>query len=149
MKKTITSTLLLLVTLLFISCSSNDDNFDSATFQKVQGKWKLTSYFTDAPFDSDGNPLDLNISNGYELELKPNKTFTSNEIAGFTGGTYTILKTPGTNLRLVYKNETQKLIRYKYILYIDENQLDVSYSEITPINDEAIFYGFLTLTRVP
>ena len=149
MKKTITSTLLLLVTLLFISCSSNDDNFDSATFQKVQGKWKLTSYFTDAPFDSDGNPLDLNISNGYEFELKPNKTFTSNEIAGFTGGTYTVLKTPGTNLRLVYKNETQTLIRYKYILYIDENQLNVSYSEISPINDQAIFYGFLIMTRVP
>ena len=149
MKKTLTTAFLLFSTLLFVGCSVSDDNFDSVSFQKVQGKWKLKSYFTDSPFDSDGNPLDLNISNGYELELKANKTFTSNEIAGYTEGTYTVIETPGTNLRMVYKNGTQKLVRYKYIVNTYENQLDVSYSEVTPINDEAIFYGFLTLTRVP
>ena len=149
MKKTIASALLLFTTLLFVSCSGSDDNFDSATFQKVQGKWKLTSYFTDYPFDADGNPLDLNISNGYELELKANKTFTSNEITGFTGGTYTVIETPGSNLRLVYKNGTQKLVRYKYIVNITEDYLDVSYSETAPINDGAIFFEFLTLTHIP
>lgn len=149
MKKKLVISLLFFTTLFFVSCSGSDDNFDSTTFKKVQGKWKLTSYFTDYPFDADGNPLDLNISNGYELELKANKTFTSNEIAGFTGGTYTVIETPGSNLRLVYKNETQKLVRYKYIVNIIEDQLDVSYSEIAPINDGAIFFEFLTLTHIP
>lgn len=150
MKKTLVTTFLLLTTLLLVNCSGNDDNFDSETFQKVQGKWKLTSYFTDnIILDENGNPQDMTISNGYELELKADKTFTSNEIAGFTGGTYTVIESPGTNLKLVYINGTHKLVRYKYIVNINESELDVSYSEVAPINNSAVFFEFLTLTHIP
>lgn len=148
MKKILNVSIVLLAVFLFTNCSS-DENFDEATFLRVEGKWKLTRYFTDIAEDENGNPIDTNISNGYELDLKSDKTFTSNEIPGFSGGTYTVVESPGPNLRLVYKNSTQKLILYKYVIDVSDDQLSISYSDVAPYRKGAIFFEGLVLTPNP
>lgn len=140
--------ILLIATFLFMGCSSDNDNFDNDTFQKIQGKWKLTGLFTFCGVGLDSIPPNQSF-NGFELELKANKTFTSNEVSGFSGGTYTVIKNSGTNLKLVYKNGTQKLIRYKYIISVDGEELYLSYSEPAPIAYRANFFEGSILTPVP
>ena len=99
--------------------------------------------------DENGNIIKLTVDNGYELELKSNKTFTSNEIEGYTGGTYTIIQKPGKNLKLEYKNDSNKITKYKCIISTNENYMYLFFSNNTPLNDESGFYEGEILARIP
>lgn len=132
-----------------MSCSSDSDSGDDL-FKSVQGKWKLVEYFTDEiRLDEDGNIIRIMVDDGYELELKSNKTFTSNEIEGYTGGNYTIIRKPGKNLKLEYKNGSNKITKYKCIISTNENYMYLFFSNNTPLNDESGFYEGEILARIP
>jgi hypothetical protein len=132
-----------------MSCSSDSDSGDDL-FKNIQGKWKLVEYFSDViQQDENGNPIKLTVDNGYELELKSNKTFISNEIEGYAGGTYTIIRKPGKNLKLEYKNGSNKITKYKCIIGTNENYMYLFFSNNSPLNDESGFYGGEILARIP
>jgi hypothetical protein len=145
MKKFIPTASLILIALLFSGCSTDfpDNDEDTAFIEQIQGKWKLIESY------SDDQPVNTPISNGYEIEFKDDKTFISNEENGYTGGTYTILKSQGNNVRLTYsKNWSSKLV-YKHINLATADKLYVNASTPEPIPvDEISFAGFV-LTRIP
>ena len=143
MKKLLT---LSFISILFLSvgCSSDDNNPEAAAFlQKIQGKWKLTEYYGDTPEQY------VIVENGYEMELKDDKTFTSTEVPGYTGGKYSVITKPGHNIRLVFKNSSGSKVLYKYVNYMDQNQLSTQYAQDAPLSDEFIFFAGEGLTRIP
>ena len=149
MKKYTNRFILLSIIFLILGCSS-DSNPEDDLFKSVQGKWKLTEYFTDyIEVDENGNPIKLTVDNRYELELKSNNTFISNEIEGYTGGNYTIIRKPRKNLKLEYINKLNKIIKYKYIIEFNQNYLFLSSSNNIPFNDEGIFFAGEVLARIP
>lgn len=144
MKKILPTLSLVLITFLFNSCSTDlDNNEDAAQIQSIQGKWKLTESY------ADDQPVNTPIVNGYEIEFKSDKTFTSNEENGFTGGTYTILKTPKNNLRLVYKKNWDAKVVYKYINQVNAVNINIEASNPEPTPEGTNYLSGLILTRIP
>ena len=144
MRKLIPATLIL-IALIFSGCSSdlNDNNEDAALSAQILGKWKLTEY------SSDDQPVNTPIANGYEIEFKADKTFISNEENGFTGGNYTILRSPGNNLMLVYKKSWEAKSVYKYINSVDTQHIYIQPSQPEPTPEGGIFFTGYVLTRIP
>ena len=135
----------LLITILFNGCSSdfstNDE--DTVLIQKIQGKWKLTESY------SDNQTTTTPISNGYEIEFKADKTFISNEENGYSSGSYTVLKSLGNNLRLIYyKNYSAKQV-YKYINAVDDQHIYLEASSPEPTPENPNFLAGYVLTRIP
>jgi len=144
MRKILPVLSLVLITFIFNSCSTDlDNNEDDALIGQIQGKWKLTESY------SDDQPVNTPISNGYEIEFKSDKTFTSNEENGFTGGTYTILKSPKNNLRLVYKKNWDAKVVYKYINQVDATTINFEASNTVPTPEGTNYLSGLILTRIP
>ncbi|WP_293889761.1 hypothetical protein [Flavobacterium sp.] len=135
------------ISILFLSvgCSSSDDNnSDAAAFlQQIQGKWKLTAYAGDTPEEY------VEIQNGWEMELKADKTFTSTEVPGYIGGKYSVITKPGHNIRLVFKNSSGSKVFYKHVEYMTENGLSTQHLQDTPLSDEFVYFAVEGLTRIP
>ena len=142
MKKIASVVGLILTTLLFIGCSVDDPNVDSAVLAQVQGKWKLTQYVNDTP-------LILNYPDGPVMELKADGTFTSNEEPGYSSGTYTVIKSPGTNLRLVFQKQWSAKVVYKRIDAVTATSLQTQTSIIEPMSDETASFEGYSWTRIP
>lgn len=134
---------LILTTLLFIGCSVDEGNTDDVLLAQVQGKWKLTE------LNSDTEPFVTPVVNGYVIELKSDGTFTSNEENGYSGGTYTVIKSPGKNLKLVYQKQWSSKLVYKYINNVSSENLYLQGSNTEPYSDDSAFFGGTTLTRIP
>lgn len=133
---------LILIVLLFNGCTADEDNNqDAATFALIQGNWKLTAY-TD---DTGTTP----ISNGYEIGFNADRSFTSNEINGYDGGTYRVTLEPGTNLQLIYKKAWSAITAYKFINSVDADHIYLQASSNEPVSSDASFTGTYTLTRIP
>lgn len=144
MKKIIPTLSLTLIALLFAGCSSDlTNNEDAALTEQVLGKWKLTASY------SDDQPANTPISNGYDIEFKEDNIFVSNEDGNFTGGTYTILNTPGKNLRLIYKKQWDAKVVYKYLNQVNDQTIYLQPSNPEPTEDGAVFFTGDVLTRVP
>lgn len=144
MKKVLSTASILLFAFLVIGCSSDDSNREAdAFFQSIQGKWKLTGYWGDTPEQM------IDIENGYEIELKADKTFTSTEIPGYTGGKYSVITEPGHNIRFVFKNSSGSKVLYKYVQYIGEDGLSTQYTQETPLSDEFVYLAGEGLDRIP
>ncbi|WP_264521641.1 hypothetical protein [Flavobacterium sp. N1994] len=142
MKKITPALQLILIALLFIGCTSDEANVDNALLAQVQGKWKLTQYVNDTPFI-------LNYPNGPVMELKADGTFTSDEEGGYSNGTYTVLKSPGKNLRLVFLKQWSAKVVYKYINSVTANNLYLQGSNPEPTPDGVSFFEGYTFTRIP
>jgi hypothetical protein len=144
MKKIIPTTSLILIALLFNGCSSDlTNNEDAVLFEQVQGKWKLTEYY------SDDQPANTPISDGYEIEFKADKTFISNEEDGYTGGTYKVIKSPGKNLQLIFKKQWSSKLVYKYVDAIYDENMFLQSSNPDPIPDGSVPFSGYVLTRIP
>lgn len=144
MKNIKSTALLILITLLFNGCSSDITTTDEDTvlMQQILGKWKLTESYTD------GQP-NTPISGGYEIEFKDDKTFFSNEENGYSKGTYTIQKSLGNNLRLIYnKNWSAKQV-YKYINAVDDQHIYLEASSPEPTLENPNSLDGYILTRIP
>lgn len=141
MKKILTVTLLIVIPFLFIECSKSNDDYNASLFQKVQGKWILTSITN----NEGGETM---IQNGYQLDLKSDNTFTSNELQGYSGGTYTTVKSPGENIKLTYKNASGSIVKYKYIHHAFDYSLYTQELSETPLSTESDFSQMQILTRV-
>lgn len=141
MKKILTVIILMAIPFLFVQCSKSDDNYNAALFQKVQGKWILTSIT-----NNEGGATML--QNGYQLDLKSDNTFTSNELDGYSGGTYTTVKSPGENIKLIYKNASGSVIKYKYIHHVFDYGLYTQELSESPLSNESVFSNMQILTRV-
>ncbi len=127
---------------LFIGCSDSDDNNNNPLFQSLQGKWKLTII-------TNGDGLeDTMVENGYEVELKNDHTFTSNELPGYTGGTYSVVQSPGDNIKFVFTNGSNSTVRYKYINHTFEYTLYTQGLQEIPLSTEFNFSGIQVLTRL-
>ena len=134
----------ILIMLLFSGCTSditNDD--DTVLMAQIQGKWKLTGSY------SDDQLAPTPISNGYEIEFKADKTFNSNEDNIYHTGTYTILKSLGANLRLIYSESFQSTQVYKYINAVDDQHIYLQASSPNPTPAGQAFLGGFVLTRIP
>lgn len=144
MKKTIPFFGLLFTLTLFISCSNDNDTTDYALMKQLEGKWKYTALYTDTSTEP------IPVSNGYELELKGDRSFTSDEVNGYFGGHYTIINEPGKNIMLVYQRSVDSKLVYKHINYNPENSdtLYVYSSTSEPLSDYAIVFEAQILTRV-
>jgi hypothetical protein len=142
MKKTL-PILIVFITLFLASCSQNDDNTDQVLLEQIQGKWKLTELVNDT------DPFSTPVTNGYEMELLSDGTFISNEENGFTGGTYTVINSPGKNLRLIYKKEWDAKVVYKYISSVTDQNLYLQGYSTEPFSDEFAFFGADVWTRIP
>lgn len=142
MKKITPAITLFLITLLFVGCSTDDPNVDATVLAQVQGKWKLTQYVNDTP-------LILNYPDGPVMDLKADGTFTSNEEPGYSSGTYTVIKSPGTNLRLVYQKQWSAKVVYKRIDAIDATSLQTQTSINEPMADETASFEGYSWTRIP
>lgn len=142
MRKFLALISLLFFLILFIACSY--DNNSSAPVEIIQGKWQLTSYTDDI-----GDTEDPQVENGYVLNLKSDGTFTSNEIPGYSSGTYSIINSPGKNIKLVYKTKFSSATYYKYFngIYGNGNMYTVTAST-TPYPD-LDYLGWQILSRVP
>ncbi len=144
MKKFTPAIGLILIALLFTRCSNdNEENVDAALLAQVQGKWKLTAFHTDTPSGTTA------VVNGPVMELKSDGTFTSDEENGYTGGSYTVIKTPGKNLRLIFEKEWAAKLVYKYINAVSNNTLSVQASSTEPLSDGMGFLDGYTWTRIP
>lgn len=143
MKKFLSILSLSSISLLFIECSSDTNNEDSALLQEVQGKWKLTEYFTDIAEE------EYLVDDGYELELKSNKTFSSDEVPGYTGGVYTVINKPGKNIKLLYQNNSGSVVVYKYINGTQPNTIYLQSSNPEPGSDEWGYFAGEVLSRIP
>ncbi len=145
MKKFTSAIGLFLIALLFIGCSNdtNDDNIDTELMEQVQGKWRLTEFQTDT------DPISTPIANGYTMELKSDGTFTSDEVDGYTGGTYTVIKNPGKNLQLMFTKQWSAKLYYKYINSVTADHMYVQASTAEPLSDEFGYFESYTLTRIP
>jgi len=142
MKKFIPALGLILMTLLFAGCSNdNEENVDTVLLQQVQGKWKLTQYVNDV-----GDIV--NYPDGPVMELKDDGTFTSNEEPEFSGGTYTVNKKPGANLRLVFSKQWDAKLVYKHIDEVTATNLHTQASSAEPRSDGSFLEGY-TWTRIP
>lgn len=142
MKKFSPAVGLILITLLFFGCSVDDPNVDTSVLAQVQGKWKLTQYVNDTPFI-------LNYLDGPVMELKADGTFTSNEEPGYSSGTYTVIKSPGTNLRLVYQKQWSAKLVYKRIDAVDATSLQTQTSINKPMSDETASFEGYGWIRIP
>lgn len=135
--------ILAFVSLLFIGCSTDlDNNEDAVLLEQIQGKWKLTAS------QGDTDPAPIAIANGYETEFNADKTFVSNEENGFNGGSYTILKEPNNNLRMVFRKNWDSKVVYKYISSITATEMQVAAVSQDPIEGE-VFFGTMIFTRIP
>lgn len=142
MKKLLPTISLILIALLFNGCTADEDNNeDTATFAQIQGNWKLTGY-------TDGTGTTA-IVDGYEIQFNEDKSFTSNEIDGYTGGTYRVTKSPGRNFQLIYKKTWSSIAAYKYINNVDSNHIYLQASSNDPIADGTSFSSNYILTRIP
>jgi hypothetical protein len=125
MKKII---VLLLVSILVINCSDNDSNNQSeALKQAIQGKWQLTGNLY---FDVEGsNPFQFfhPVTNGYHYQFNLDGSFTSDEMANFTGGTYTIDSQNVITLTFINGNQPNQTKR-KHISTINATGMDLDYS---------------------
>lgn len=142
MKKFTPALVLILITQLFIGCSANESNVDNALLAQVQGKWKLTQYVNDTP-------LILNYPNGPVMELKADGTFTSDEEGGYSNGTYTVLKSPGKNLRLVFLKQWSAKVVYKRIDAVDATSLQTQASINEPMSNETPSFEGYSWIRIP
>ena len=113
-----------------VSCSKNEDEIENSVLQKFIGKWNYVEYIDDVPeLDNNGNPIPVYITNGYNLELKENGTFLSDEEIGYTGGNYSIINDAnGDNIKLTYSNSENQLISYKGIVRIENEDLMLTFS---------------------
>ncbi|MCF6132311.1 lipocalin family protein [Flavobacterium wongokense] len=144
MRKIIPAAGLILIALLFNGCSVDEDNNeDLATFAQIQGKWKLTEYY------SDDQPVNTPIPDGYEIEFNEDKTFTSNEIDGYSGGNYRVTKEPGKNIQLTYRKQWDSQTAYKYIDAVDADHIYLQESTSEPTHDGGVNLSGYVLTRVP
>lgn len=145
MKKLIPAAYLIVFTLLLSGCTSDVSNNDedTALTAQIQGKWKLTESY------SDDQPAPTPIVNGYEIEFKADKTFISNEENGYTGGTYTVLKSKPNNLMLIYHKNYQAKQVYKYLNMVDALHIDLEGSTPEPTEGNPIFLSGYILTRIP
>lgn len=143
MQKNLSTLGILSLLLLFIGCSSDNATEDAAFLQSIQGKWKLTAYYGDTPEEY------VIIENGYEMELKTDKTFTSTEVPGYTGGKYSVITNPGHNIRLVFRNSSGSKVFYKYVCDAGQDQLATQHAQETPLSDEFVYFSREGLTRIP
>ena len=145
MKKFRPTACLIFIVLLFSGCSREltDNNEDTSLILQIQGKWKLTASY------SGNQTVTTPITNGYEIEFKADKTFISNEENGYTGGKYTVFKSPSNNLRLIYKKNWAAKQVYKYINAVDNQNiyLQASNPNLTP-EGQTFSTGYI-LTRIP
>ncbi|HNP33750.1 MAG TPA: hypothetical protein PKN96_10700 [Flavobacterium sp.] len=144
MKKITPIVCLILVALSFNGCTS-DFTYDENTALMTQliGKWKYTEYHDDAL------PANIPAVDGYEIEFKADKTFTSNEVGGYNYGSYTILESQGNNLRLIYQRSWDAKKLYKYINSVDANHIYLQASSTEPTPEGQVFTSYFILTRVP
>lgn len=144
MKKILPILSVLFITALSIGCSNDNDNTDYALMEELQGKWKLTARQTDTSVEP------IPVTNGYELELKSDREFTSDEINGYLGGHYTIINKPGQNIMLIYQRSVDSRLVYKHFSYNPENsdRLVIYSSTPEPGEDDDIYFEADILTRV-
>lgn len=143
MKKILPFFSLLFIMTLSISCSEDNDNTDYALMKQLEGKWKFTAMSTDTSTEP------IPVDNGYTLELKSDRSFTSDEINGYLGGHYTIINEPSENIMLVYQRSVDSKLIYKHISYNPETDILYVYSSTSePGDDDAIYFEYQILTRV-
>jgi hypothetical protein len=125
MKKSI---LLLLFAVLTLNCSDNDSKTEQHPLMvALEGKWQLTGNLYFDVEASDPFQFFHPVTNGYRYQFNLDGSFTSDEMANFTGGTYTIDSQNVITLTFINGNQPNQTKR-KHISTINATGMDLDYS---------------------
>lgn len=124
--------LLLFVLTGLMSCSNSDD--PAAVPQEIIGKWKYVEWITDyQEYDQNGNVIRYYITDGFEVQFNSDGTFTSNEVNGFTGGSYSV---DNAIIQMNYINGTNVMTLYRRYYPSSDVELYLSPQTEIELNDE-------------
>lgn len=109
--------LIVVTTLMFISCSDNSNNNESPIFNlsSIEGKWQYVELLDYNP------PGPYLVTDGPIIEFNSDGTFTSNEISNYPNGTFTVAT--DSVITLTYQSNTDIFVKLKKITFFSNTGL--------------------------